>query len=251
MYFTAAFALICQNTTDITRLTVSLVICLTTAIPLHCDKAAAATVPIALLMAVINPFFNHTGTTVLFEVNELPYTLESLIRGLCSAELMVTLVLWFSLAVRCIDEQRLFSLLSRALPTVSLMLSMTMRTFRDLNGRLYEINACQSSFFSGKPTLRFRVKTAAGVFLSALANGLEGSVIRGVSMNARGFSNRKKTSVYSARFIPDDLLFLPVAAILVSGFIFDSGIFLYLALCVPIVYSVKEELRWRFLKSKI
>lgn len=254
IYFTAAFALICANASDLSSMLLCLIVCSIYGIFSKCFKPALFCLPLAAAMTVVNPLFNHTGNTPLFYVNDNPYTLEALLAGLTSAVLMLNLILWFGIAVKCIDSQRFFALMSKIFPTVSLMLSMIFKSSSDMKKRLEFTSLCQKGFLSEKKTLRHRIKSASAVLLASSANALESSVIKGVSMNARGFMNRKKTSVHKLYFRFDDaVVFLFAFALLALGFAFESTareVFLCLSLCVPAAYQIKEELKWRYLRSK-
>ena len=254
IYFTAAFALICANSSDLNAMLLCLLVCGIYGIIAKCFKPALFCLPLAAAMAIVNPLFNHMGNTPLFYVNDNPYTLEALLTGISSAVLMLNLVLWFSIAVRCIDSQRFFALMSRIFPTVSLMLSMIFKSSGDMKKRLEFTSLCQKGFLGEKKALRHRIKTANAVLLASSANALESSVVKGVSMNSRGFMNRKKTSVYKLCFRFDDALVFVFAFVILSlGFIVKTTAreaFLCLSLCTPAAYQIKEELKWRYLRSK-
>ena len=54
-------------------------------------------VPMLLLMAIINPLFNHEGVTVITHFpSGNPLTLEAIIYGLCAATMIVSVILHFS-----------------------------------------------------------------------------------------------------------------------------------------------------------
>ena len=54
-------------------------------------------IPTTLLIALINPAFNHQGMTILFYLKSgNPITLESIAFGIASAVMFVSVFLWFS-----------------------------------------------------------------------------------------------------------------------------------------------------------
>ena len=54
-------------------------------------------VPILVMMAIMNPMFNHEGVTVLWYLpNDNPITFEAICFGLASAAMMGASIVWFN-----------------------------------------------------------------------------------------------------------------------------------------------------------
>ncbi len=252
LYFTACFVVICLISDNIAALSVCLVICIIYIIFLKCFKTALFCLPTLILLALINPLFNTVGETPLFYVNDNPYTLEALVGGVKAAVMILTLVLWFQIAVRCINTERLFYAVSKLLPTISLMLSMIYKSTSDFKIRSKKAAICQKGFIKGN---KKRIKRASAVFLTTSQNAFESSVIKGISMTGRGYGRRKKSNVFKFKLRLDDIIIFLISAVVLSMCAFTNGtLFITLlsaALLIPAVYQIREEIKWHFLKSKI
>jgi energy-coupling factor transport system permease protein len=62
--------------------------------------------PILLFIAIINPFFNHAGSTPLFYFNGKPITLEALLYGFFAGILIFGMILLFRAMDRCISSHK-------------------------------------------------------------------------------------------------------------------------------------------------
>ena len=84
--------------------------------------------PMTLITAILNPVFNHEGATILFYLKDgNPMTLESIIYGIATAVMLVSAIGWFACFNEVITSDKLIYLFGRLLPSLSLMLSMTLR----------------------------------------------------------------------------------------------------------------------------
>ena len=84
--------------------------------------------PVLLFTAVLNPLFNHEGKTVLFYLwNDNPVTLEAVCFGLASAVLMGASIVWFNCCNAVFTTDKIIYLFGRVIPSLSLLISMTLR----------------------------------------------------------------------------------------------------------------------------
>ena len=89
-------------------------------------------VPMALLAALVNPAFVHQGvhegaTILTYLPSGNPLTLESILYGLAAALLLASVVLWFRCFSAVMTSDKFIYLFGRAIPALSLVLSMTLR----------------------------------------------------------------------------------------------------------------------------
>lgn len=252
LYFTVCFVVICLVSDNITALSLCLVICIIYSIFLKCFKTALFCLPTLTLLVLINPLFNTVGETPLFYVNDNPYTLEALMGGIKAAVMILTLILWFQIAVRCINTERLFYAASKLFPTISLMLSMIYKSTNDFKIRSKKAAICQKGFLKGN---KKRIKRASAVFLTTSQNAFESSVIKGISMTGRGYGRHKKSNVFKCKLRRDDIIIFSISAVVLSMCAFANGklfiAVLSAALLIPAVYQIREEIKWHFLKSKL
>ena len=101
------------------------------------------TLPIVVIMAVINTFFTHNGATVLFYVNNSRITLEALLYGLAAAVLLSSIIVWFSCFNVVMTSDKLIFIFGKAAPVLGLTLSMIFRFIPLLKARFREISMGQ------------------------------------------------------------------------------------------------------------
>ena len=83
-------------------------------------------VPILVMMAIMNPMFNHEGITVLWYLpNDNPVTLEAICFGLASAVMMGSSIVWFNCCNTVFTSDKIIYLFGRVIPALSLMISMS------------------------------------------------------------------------------------------------------------------------------
>src|SRR5690606_15261610 len=101
--------------------------------------------PMLLFMAALNPLFNHQGVTILFylERSGNPVTLESILYGISSAIMFVTVIMWFSCYNKVMTSDKFIYLFGRIMPKLSLLLSMTLRFVPRYIEKIREISYAQ------------------------------------------------------------------------------------------------------------
>lgn len=124
-------------------------------------------VPMALLAALVNPAFVHQGVTILtYLPSGNPLTLESILYGLAAALLLASVVLWFRCFSAVMTSDKFIYLFGRAIPALSLVLSMTLRFVPRFRRQFHTV--AQAQRFMGRDTengsLLQRCKNAMKVF---------------------------------------------------------------------------------------
>lgn len=159
--------------------------------------------PMALLTAIINPAFNHQGATILtYFPSGNPLTLESILYGLGAAALLGAMVVWFACFNEIITSDKFVYLFGRAVPALSLALSMALRFVPRFVRQMKSV--AQSQRCLGRDWTRGTVVQrvrCAGTILSvmmtwALENGLETAD----SMKSRGYGLPGRTAYSIYRF---------------------------------------------------
>lgn len=241
--------------------------------------AAAGGIPAAALAALINALFNRAGSTVLFR---LPsgggVTLESTIYGVSSGAMLVTVLVLLACSERVLDDERITALFGRRLPSLALLLSMTLRAVPSFVRCLTEINGLRrpAGRSAADGNLRQRMRSCAEILTSAMRISLEGVSLTAESMNSRGYGLAGRTSFsqyrFSARDIAALIYFLTLGAAVFAcavkgGFSFDYfprishlrfdafctvSCIVYFLFCIfPFAYNLTEVLRWTASRSKI
>ena len=231
-----------------------------------------ALLPMAVLVAFLNPAFNHDGVTVLVYVNDNPITLESVCYGLAAAVLFSSVILWFSCYNAVMTSDKFLHLFGRVLPSLSLLLSMCLRFVPRFKGQTKVIAQAQRGIGldpgEGGP-LR-RAKKGMHILSILTTWALENAVDTADSMKARGYGLKGRTSFSLYRFGRRDraaLLFLLALVVLVGwgallgeatlqycprlsgkeitgrSLVLYGG---YALLCLtPLILDAKEAVAWR------
>lgn len=185
-------------------------------------KQVAWCVPMFLLVAMINPLFNHYGVTVLFYLHTGPVTLEAIVYGIVLAGILLVSLLWFSDFNKIFTTDRFVYLFGKMSPGLSMVLSMTLRFVPRFQHQLKEIQKSQKCLGT-RESQRNRIgKLKIGVAqVSMLISwALENGIHTANSMRSRGYGVAKRTSYRLYRWHKRDW----VAGIFLAAF---YGITLY------------------------
>lgn len=235
--------------------------------------------PVFLMTALINPAFSHEGTTVLLYLpSGNPLTLESILYGLSSGMLLVTIMLWFVSFNRVITSDKFIYLFGRAIPAMSLVLSMTLRFIPKFKSQLTSVVEAQKCLGRdvSQGSILHRTRIAITILSIMITWSLENAIESADSMKSRGYGLKGRTAFSIYRFDDRDkmaLLYLGfcgfylLAGTLASAFGFRyfpsihyvglntvtlSFQFVYLSLCImPVMLNWAEEKKWKAIRSKM
>ena len=235
--------------------------------------------PLCLIIALINPLFNHRGKTVLLYLFGNPYTLEALAYGAVTAGIFLVMILWFGCYSAVMTGDKFTSLFGNLIPSLSLLLVMIFRMVPTLLRKASQIMGARRTVGKGQGAeAGYMDKAKEGMtVLGALTSwALEGSIVTADSMRARGYGTGKRSSfmIYSmtvrdwvvlgitgilgaagiasvingataAEFLPEWSV-VPISG--VNGFRFG----LYCAyLLIPTALHIEENVKWHIMRSKI
>ncbi len=234
-------------------------------------------IPIALSAAILNPVFNHEGATILIYLpTGNPLTLESLVYGASAATLLAAVILWCSCLGAVMSTDKLVYLFGRVAPTLSLLLSMSLRFVPRFMEQLQCIIEGQRGLGRdiSKGTVLQRAKLAIKILSILITWALENAIHTADSMNSRGYGLPKRTSFSIYRIQRRDKLVLAwligcalfllwgwkagalvwryyptiYGTISLKTFLF---LLVYLFLCLtPVILSKKEAALWKSLQSE-
>ena len=229
------------------------------------------TLPIVVIMAVINTLFTHNGATVLFYVNNSRITLEALLYGLAAAVLLSSIIVWFSCFNVVMTSDKLIFIFGKAAPVLGLTLSMIFRFIPLLKARFREISMgqrCMGRHVTGGFMAKLRQVTKEVSIL--ISWSLEAAIETSDSMEARGYGLHGRTSFHLFKMTPTDKVLL--TGISISGIIAAVGCALgktsiyyypkvvlgqwdimtvitfaaYIALlAVPVIADILGEIKWQ------
>lgn len=235
--------------------------------------------PMLLMAALMNPAFNHEGVTIIqYLPSGNPLTLESVIYGLAAAVMLVSVICWFSCYNEVMTSDKFIYLFGRIIPSLSLILSMTLRFVPRFSAQLKAVtNAqrCMGRDVSNGSILQ-RARHGLSILSVMTTWALENAIETADSMKSRGFGHPGRTAFSIFTFDKRDqkaLLSITVLGLytyvgnLTGGMyfryfpsikanefsIFGLSVFVaYFALCMcPILIEGWEARRWKAIKSKI
>lgn len=180
------------------------------------------TLPIVVIMAVINTLFTHNGATVLFYVNNSRITLEALLYGLAAAVLLSSIIIWFSCFNVVMTSDKLIYIFGKAAPVLGLTLSMIFRFIPLLKARFREISMgqrCMGRHVTGGFMAKLRQVTKEVSIL--ISWSLEAAIETSDSMEARGYGLPGRTSFHLFKMTHTDKVLL--TGISISGIIGAVG----------------------------
>ncbi|MFT8887326.1 MAG: energy-coupling factor transporter transmembrane component T [Ethanoligenens sp.] len=233
--------------------------------------------PMLVVIAVLNPLFVHQGMTMLFYINDNPITLEAILYGVAAAVMLVSVLLWFSSYNEVVTSDKFLYLFGRAMPSLALLLSMTLRLIPRLKTQIGRISQAQKAIGLGAGTGNVFQRARNGLrILSILITwALENAVETADSMKARGYGLHGRTAFSIFRFDRRDAACLAVigaaAAVCMAGQAAGAAYVqyypdvkwvmhpftivmaaAYALLCFwPAVLEIREGYKWRSLKSTI
>lgn len=233
-------------------------------------------IPMLLLIACTNPLFVHRGTTVLFLLNGNPITLEATVYGVFSAMMLLSVFYWCRCYSEIITSDKFIYLFGKAIPKLSLTLSMALAFIPKLVRKYREIDEAQRALgIYATDSYPDRVRSKMRVLSILLTHSLESSIDTADSMRARGYGFKGRTSYAVYRFSRFDALHLlfsltlgigSAALILLGTDTFSyyptfslaplslRSYLLYLSLILltgaSLFLEVKENILWRYLRSK-
>ena len=232
-------------------------------------------VPMFIFIALANPLFNHRGATILFYLFDNPVTKEALIYGIVSAGMMFGAVVWFTCYNTVVTSDKFIYIFGRILPSIALIVSMTLSLIPRLMAQVKIIADSQRSigldWKSG--SLKQRIRSGARVLSILVSWALEDAVITADSMRARGYGQHKRSTFSIFRFGKKDAKMLGLVLLLfgIEIFAYISGrgtmefypaivppqidfidIIIYISYILlgilPAIIQIKEDLKWKQLK---
>ena len=235
--------------------------------------------PMALLAMIVNPAFNHQGTTILcYLPTGNPLTLESIAFGAASALLLAAVITWFSCYNAVMTSDKFVYLFGRIIPALSLVLSMTLRFVPKFKAQFRVVRDAQQTMgrdTSSGSVVR-RIRHAVTIFSIMLTWSLENAIETADSMKSRGYGlpGRSAFSIY--RFDDRDraaLVWIGACDFFVLCGFLTGGLewhwwpamggapvtmltvlfhLVFLALCLtPVIINGKEDRAWKRIKSGI
>lgn len=226
----------------------------------------------ALGIAIVNVIFVHRGATVLFYLRENPVTFESMMYGICSGGMMLSVILWFSSYNEVITSEKFLYIFGRIVPSIALMISMTIRLIPKLMNQIKIIAAAQKSvgLDCSNGSWLVRAKSSMRILSILVTWALEDGVQTADSMKSRGYGLKGRTNFSIFVFAKRDKILLGfiIFIIVLLGLGYSMGLsnlrfyptignipfnlkasIIYIAFFIlgilPSVLEVMEDIKWK------
>lgn len=225
---------------------------------------------IIIFMGVTNPLFVHTGLTELFYIGDSPYTLEALLYGVSSGCGIASLLIWFCIFNAIVTQDDILAVFGKRLPKAALVISMILGFIPKLHRQYTRLLHAQYGIGEKRSK---SLKRTGRLFIACLAYEAERVLDISLSMKARGYGMKKRTSVQRRRFDAKSTAAVVFSlALCVSCYVFIAmgrldywyyprlspvgfdpvGVGCCFVLCIaPVYYIVKEKTLWRSCPAKI
>jgi len=233
--------------------------------------------PMLVIAALINPAFNHEGGTILMYLRDgNPLTLESIVYGIAAALMLIIVITWFSCFNAVISSDKFIYLFGRAIPALSLVLSMALRLVPRFKAQLKIISNAQKCIGRdiSNGGILLRAKNGIRILSVMVTWVLENAIETADSMKSRGYGLKGRTAFSIYRFDRRDAcataVILFFGAYTLAGYL-NGGLYwryfptikgrpldgyavsvyiAYFALCItPVFINVKEGKKWRRLRQ--
>ena len=238
-------------------------------------KYLLALLPMFVILTVVNPLFNTLGATPLFSLCGRPYTLEALLYGGALASMFVIIFLWFGCYNKVLTSDKFTSLFGNLIPAISLLLVMVFRMVPNFIRKTRQITGARKAIGKGVPesaTSKDKLREGTAVLGSLTSWALEGSIVTGDSMRARGYGAAKRSSFMLYRMTGLDWILLAVMVTLLSLTVTAAclgqvsavfvpalsiaptswGVATYTCyLLIPTALHIKERVQWHISRSRI
>lgn len=235
--------------------------------------------PMVLITAILNPVFNHEGATILFYLKDgNPMTLESIVYGIATATMLVSALGWFACFNEVITSDKLMYLFGRILPSLSLMLSMTLRMaprFQQHIKKVSDVQKCIGRDVTQGNVIQ-KMKHGLKIISIMVMWALENAIDTADSMKSRGYGLRGRTAFSIYRLDKRDrrvmMAIIGSALFILYGVVQGAIKFKYypkikiadmttmsfmtyivygLLCLMPLIMNIWEAIKWKHLQSKI
>ena len=234
--FVLGMLIVTMSTLDFVLLFISLVMGLVDVASIAKEKhfmirLVCYAIPILIFMVGIQPLFYHTGSTVIFYVNQAAVYKENYIYGLAVTLMLIDAVVWCIVMRQLLDSEKTFYLFGKLSPTLGLFFTMILRFIPLLKRRLKQIHEGQIAMGLVKESgpvsyIRQRIKE-----ISILIGwSLEGAIETADSMESRGYGLSERTSYNRYNLKAEDICMMGfelIGLVIISSMIFSKKIYSY------------------------
>lgn len=171
----------------------------------------------ALILIIVNPLFNHQGMRILYYLpSGNPLTYESIIYGVFTALLMITVIQWFVCYHEVMSSEKIICIFGKIMPSISLLLSMILRFIPRLKAQFKAVNEAQHGIHRGTLDGNYlgRIRNTCKIFSIVITWSMENSIETADSMKSRGYGLPGRSSFTMTRFESRDTIICTITMLL-------------------------------------
>ncbi|HLR72048.1 MAG TPA: energy-coupling factor transporter transmembrane component T [Pseudogracilibacillus sp.] len=229
------------------------------------------------LISVTNPIFVHKGETILFYLNDNPVTVEAFIYGFMIATMLVAVIFWSKSYSSIMTSDKFIYLFGKMIPKLSLIISMALRFIPRFKHQILKVNQTQKTLgIYTSNSITDRIMSGIRTFNSVVMWSMENAISQADAMKARGYGLKGRTNFSLFRWYSRDTITLAImfcmfilvlyfnsrgalsfnyyptlTVIDVSRINFFHFFVVFILFTLPSFIELKENLQWKYLKSKI
>lgn len=230
-----------------------------------------------ILVTITNPLFVHNGVTILFFMNDQPITLEAIQYGATIGCMIVAVMYWGKCYQYVMTTDKFLYLFSKGIPQLAIVLSMAIRFIPLIKRHGVEVSKVQKTMgLYASDSIFDRMRNGLRLFDSVLMWGLENSIDTADSMQARGYGSSKRTNYSIFRIRKSDIIgcILLIIVVVFTCIGYQRGdfmceyypkmqmkdwktrmlweyAFVAIPMFLPSIITIKEKVKWKYLKSRI
>lgn len=230
-----------------------------------------------LIVVLTNPLFVHEGETVLLEIWHRQITLEAFLYGIFIGLMLIAVISWSRLYSEMMTTDKFVYVFGKAIPKTSLILTMSLRFIPLFIKQIGKISMTQQTFnIYPSNSIKHRIMQGIQVFQIMITWSLENAINQADSMKARGYGLSNRTNFAIFRWSYRDTI---IGGLIGSAFIlilyfgsknyltfqyypnFNSSkllemhplvwIIVSLLMFLPSMLEMKEQIKWKYIQSKI
>ncbi len=232
-------------------------------------------IPLLIILMIINPAFNHYGVTILLYVNDNPITLESIVYGVASATMYISVIIWFSCYNSIMTSDKFMYVFGKIIPALSLIISMALRFVPRFKAQIKVISNGQKCIGrdASQGNIIKRAKNGMKILSIMVTWALENSIETADSMKSRGYGLKGRTSFSNFRFDNRDKIAFSIMSgltliVLIGACLGENNIkynpeivykeisaisivvyiAYFLLLIMPVILNILEDIKWYYIK---
>ncbi len=230
-----------------------------------------------ILMAVTNPLFVHKGETILFFLNDNPVTYEAVVYGVFISMMLIAVVFWSKAYSYLMTSDKFVYLFGKTIPKLSLVISMALKFIPSFKQQIKKVHNTQKTLgIYTSESITDRIISGIRTFNSMISWSLENAIEQGDAMKAKGYGLKGRTNFSIFTWNHRDMFVFIIIVIVFIIIMFVNGlggysftyypvlsnwritgndivkyILVMLLVFLPSLIELKENLQWKYAKSRI